>query len=656
MYQISVDMEPQNQQAFPWENEEQKEEEEEVGALLGRKSRLQANKTTAPPPPPAAVIGEANGGHGLAEGEIKDNHASAAAYTSHKNSHDLGLANVQLWYRTTVASSRWIHLDGGVHEDPTACCNCGIQSGAEVTGMKYYPALESSVLEAKYKDEELHMEEANKLQIQSSCRTEIFNHQISEEKSEILEHFDNKSGVVDEDYFDQESTEIIDVEGVLKKQNTHDLYCPNCKSCITRRVILVRKKPKIPKIHHKPRPDHKPKSHSVPENAPTNQGNDTHNVGSNDGLSNADDDGNLHRQPYIFRCLSCFTVFFPTCTFNMSNGQVKYMPPSCTNWLFAIFGSYNRKPATDHQGKSGVDGNNQRTSSDNMPPGNETFEPPKHPGISSSSSSSSEVSRPVTGVAENPDQNTTDENENNIGLIIETPPDEVVSSPRAPNVGSLVDSEMKFGPKASEARRLDILKSIVYGGLAESMTSLGVVTSAAATGATTLNIFAMALANLIGGLFVVAHNLRELKNDGPEGTSTRTTSKQEDRYRELLGRRENFWVHATLVFLSYIIFGLIPPVVYGFSFRESDNRDFKIAAVGGSSLACIFLLAIGKAHNQKPPNRSYVKTVLYHVSIGFTTSGLSYVFGDLIKKLAEQLHLFDSSLEPNSMKAGWASY
>lgn len=620
MYHISVDMEPQKQQAFPWENEEQKEEEEEVGALLGRKSRLQPNKTTAlplpapPPLPPAAVNGEANGGHGLPEGEIKDNHASAAAHGSHKNSP-------------------------------------GIESGAEVTGMKYYPALESSVLEAKYKDEELHMEEANKLQIQSNCRTEIFNHQISEEKSEILEHFDNKSGVVDEDYFDQESTEIIDVEGVLKKQSTHDLYCPNCNSCITRRVILVRKKPKIPKIRHKPRPDHKPESHPAAENSPTKQGNDTHNVGSNDGLSSAADDGNLHRKPYIFRCLSCFTVFFPTC-----NGQVKYMPPSCTNWLFAIFGSSNRKPATDHQGKSRVDGNNQHTSSDNMPPGNETFEPPKHPGISSSSSSSLEVLRPVTVVAENPDQNPTDENENSIGLIIEMPPDEVVSSSRAPNVCSLVDSEMKFGPKASEARRLDILKSIVYGGLAESITSLGVVASAAATGATSLNIFAMALANLIGGLFVVAHNLRELKNDGAEGTSTHTTSKEEDRYQELLGRRENFWVHATLVFLSYIIFGLIPPVVYGFSFRGSDNRDFKIAAVGGSSLACIFLLAIGKAHNQKPPNRSYVKTVLYYVSIGVTTSGLSYVFGDLIKKLAEQLHLFDSSLEPNSMKAGWASY
>lgn len=50
-----------------------------------------------------------------------------------------------------------------------------------------------------------------------------------------------------------------------------------------------------------------------------------------------------------------------------------------------------------------------------MPPGNETFEPPKHPGISSSSSSSLEVLRPVTVVAENPDQNPTDENENSIG-------------------------------------------------------------------------------------------------------------------------------------------------------------------------------------------------------------------------------------------------
>lgn len=83
------------------------------------------------------------------------------------------------------------------------------------------------------------------------------------------------------------------------------------------------------------------------------------------------------------------------------------------------------------------------------------------------------------------------------------PPDEVVSSSRAPNVCSLVDSEMKFGPKASEARRLDILKSIVYGGLAESITSLGVVTSAAATGATSCKCSFMSISSVLFMTFII---------------------------------------------------------------------------------------------------------------------------------------------------------
>lgn len=39
------------------------------------------------------------------------------------------------------------------------------------------------------------------------------------------------------------------------------------------------------------------------------------------------------------------------------------------------------------------------------------------------------------------------------------------------------------GAAASEAPQWDILKSVVYGGLVESITSLGVVSSAAAAGA-----------------------------------------------------------------------------------------------------------------------------------------------------------------------------
>lgn len=37
-----------------------------------------------------------------------------------------------------------------------------------------------------------------------------------------------------------EETEY-NVAEVLEKQNTHDLFCPNCRSCITRKVILRRR-------------------------------------------------------------------------------------------------------------------------------------------------------------------------------------------------------------------------------------------------------------------------------------------------------------------------------------------------------------------------------------------------------------------------------
>ncbi|GAU48327.1 hypothetical protein TSUD_351670, partial [Trifolium subterraneum] len=53
---------------------------------------------------------------------------------------------------------------------------------------------------------------------------------------------------------------------------------------------------------------------------------------------------------------------------------------------------------------------------------------------------------------------------------------------------------------------LEILKSIVYGGLTESLASLSVVTSAASADAATLNIVALAIANLVGGLFALGHN------------------------------------------------------------------------------------------------------------------------------------------------------
>ncbi|KAJ1427953.1 vacuolar iron transporter-like protein [Sesbania bispinosa] len=196
-------------------------------------------------------------------------------------------------------------------------------------------------------------------------------------------------------------------------------------------------------------------------------------------------------------------------------------------------------------------------------------------------------------------------------------------------------------PIPASSKTLEILKSIVYGGLTESLASLSVVTSAASADATTLNIVALAIANLIGGLFALGHSLRELKADQPKRAENNTDARV-DQYNELLGQRENFFLHAFIAILSFIVFGLVPPVVYGFSFRESDDKDFKLAAVAGASLLCITVLSIAKAHIKRPNSYStYFQTVFYYVSTGALASVLSYLAGDLVKKLIERLGWFE---------------
>ncbi|KAF3963136.1 hypothetical protein CMV_012445 [Castanea mollissima] len=217
-------------------------------------------------------------------------------------------------------------------------------------------------------------------------------------------------------------------------------------------------------------------------------------------------------------------------------------------------------------------------------------------------------------------------------------------------------------PPASAVKR-EILKSIVFGGLTESITSLGVVTSAASADATTMNIIALALANLVGGLFVIGHNLKELKND-PSRVALNGTEEEMDRYQEVLGQKRNFILHASVAILSFLVFGLVPPVVYGFSFYESDNRDLKLAAVAAASLLCITLLAIVKAYIQKPTDwYNYITNILYYLAIGLGVSGISFLAGYLVRKLIKKLGWFESSVaatlslpEMNLVKPAWGSY
>lgn len=120
-----------------------------------------------------------------------------------------------------------------------------------------------------------------------------------------------------------------DVELVIAKQETHDLYCPNCKSCITKRVILKKRKRNIQILDNKGKRD---RLDSVVDNNvvnpdstlhEANQGNYakvTSEITSMDPLpapvtaAAADDDGDDHpeKEVEVFRCLSCFSIFIPS--------------------------------------------------------------------------------------------------------------------------------------------------------------------------------------------------------------------------------------------------------------------------------------------------------------------------------------------------------
>ncbi|XP_040252991.1 membrane protein of ER body-like protein isoform X3 [Aegilops tauschii subsp. strangulata] len=194
----------------------------------------------------------------------------------------------------------------------------------------------------------------------------------------------------------------------------------------------------------------------------------------------------------------------------------------------------------------------------------------------------------------------------------------------------------QVAPRPQQRDDWDILKAIVYGGLVESVTSLSVVSAAASSGAKTLDIFILGIANLIGGLPLIYHNIADLRDI----RDVNDDNEQVGHYWLQLGRRSKAQLHMVLALLSYMVFGLLPPVIYGLSFRESNDRENKMMAVAGASLASIALLALGKAHVQTAP-RAYFKTLMYYLTIAVSSSGLSYVAGVLITRLLEHFGVIE---------------
>ncbi|KAL0798365.1 hypothetical protein Bca101_053540 [Brassica carinata] len=169
---------------------------------------------------------------------------------------------------------------------------------------------------------------------------------------------------------------------------------------------------------------------------------------------------------------------------------------------------------------------------------------------------------------------------------------------------------------------LDILKSIVYGGLIESITSFGVVSSAAASGTSTINVLALGLANLFSGLFLIIYNLYGL-----------VTSDNFFPYEHFLGNKDNVKLHCIVVVVSFIFFGVIPLLFYGLSFKITDNGHYEAAVFVAASLLCVITLSFGKAHAFK---KEKLKTVAVYTGIAIGASAFSFDASQHVRDLLEK--------------------
>ncbi|KAL6271173.1 hypothetical protein ACE6H2_028084 [Prunus campanulata] len=550
-------------------------------------------------------------------------------------------------------------------------------------------------------DETVEVKEES-LSYQKSVVVSVTNQQdVDDMKGEELPSFDSspskqaeRGGVNLREIREQEVSELY-LERVYERPAAHDFYCPNCNSCITKVIIRGREWENVPPTAPPPVIDDPirctscfsfliPKGHwfspkSVPKDKGNlnDQGTDIENsVEGGVSAPSHDPDGALQHQnskttsvskgPVPNEAVGASVASTAKPSGNNLQGSVGFEVPVPSHDLNETF--HDKKPSMPTQSV----GVSKATTIDKAPVPGEAVEVSF--GVSAkdklsvtyseSSTAGVEASIPshdLKGAVHNLKPSVLGQSIG-VSVVVTTKPpapeiDVVPSSEDAQqlieNDGGLAKTEIHDSTivtivpeptiitEPADTKIFEIIKSIIYGGLTEAITSLGIVTSAASADTATLNILALALANLIGGLFIIGHNLWELKNDESRVPSSQT-DENVDRYQKVLGKKDNFLLHASVAILSFIVFGLVPPVVYSFSFRQSNNRDLKMAAVAVASLLCIIILAIGKAYTQKPPK--YIKTLLYYVAIGIGVGGVSYLAGDLIDKLIEKLGWFSSNV------------
>nr|PNR28953.1 hypothetical protein PHYPA_027645 [Physcomitrium patens] len=170
------------------------------------------------------------------------------------------------------------------------------------------------------------------------------------------------------------------------------------------------------------------------------------------------------------------------------------------------------------------------------------------------------------------------------------------------------------------------LKSIVYGGLDVSLTSLGVIAAAAGGDAKTRNVLALGLAYFCFGFIAFFYKIQDLH------------SVSRTRFRESVGPR--FWVNGPLAMLSFLVFGPLPALAFGLSFRQSNGHDYKMAVTVVVSTVALALLGFGKVAS-KMTKLSYTRTVSTLIITGVVAAVVGFYSGYYISKLLESFGTFD---------------
>ncbi|XP_071687655.1 uncharacterized protein [Rutidosis leptorrhynchoides] len=423
----------------------------------------------------------------------------------------------------------------------------------------------------------------------------------------------------DEEIVEEELVEL-EFEKAVAKLNTHTMQCPNCNHQITK-VVLRRKLIKRPTQFT-----------DVPIKEKEEQ-RDLLGCFSCFSLFTSSDNGGFTRFPMFWNKPSVNEVSRPD--------QNEVVPSEDGN-CFSIFRVFRReqilkKPPPQkvdqeyEQGNIGQADRQPSTTSDNI-----KYDNSKHPikqganGGSYVGGPSKPINHPSVYVRPQKQKEEKDDMQIDIDIIPE-------DSTEVPDHAPI--------QRRQDSTSFEILKSIVYGGLMEVIASLSVVASAAAGDATTMNIIALALANLVGGVLVIGHNLWDLRDDCYKFSSQQSDNQEpRNKYKELLGSVQHFPLHVFFAILSFLVFGIIPPLAYGYSFHETNDRDFTMLVVAVASFVCVGLLAIFKAYIDRCNTfGGYIKTITYYLTTAVAVSGVSYAVGSLVTRLIEELGLFETN-------------